>query len=319
VAVETLYVSYKDKAEFFLVYIREAHPDIRQGGKEIGKAESIEEKAILASKCVSELKLTMPALIDDMEGTVERAYRGWPDRMCIVDLDGKVKYYSERGPFGFKPDEGEKALRELLGKGGRINGPVIAGAEKQKLAVKEAAKDKWSRVVRELRGCVTVNSHKLTIGKTFIANIQIQNLGYDRLYLYYIDVYEAQPLDIMGKNGDSVKGVIKVMYKLPPEDGRSFHPIEPGGIFERQLEGRLVLKVPKGLGAESQQDKKQLVLDFGDIEYPLGTGGEFEVAFVLKVDEQATALGEKLGKKPVWEGDLRLEIGAMEFRADKRQ
>lgn len=305
--------------EFFLVYIREAHPDIKQGGKEIGKAENLEEKAILASKCVSELKLTMPALIDDIEGTVEQAYRGWPDRMCIVDLDGKVAYYGKRGPFGFKPDEAQDALKVLLSKGGRVTGEVVTEQTKDLLESDKDKEPNWSRIVTGLRGCATVNSHKLTIGKQFIVKIKIQNLSYDPLYLYYIDVYKAQPLDITSKDGDFVKGAIKVMYKLPPEDGRSFHLLKAGGVFKTQLKGHLVWKVPQGLGAESQRDRKQLVLDFNDIEYPLGDGGKFEVAFVLKVDEQGRELGEKVGKKPVWVGDLRLEIGEMEFNAGKRQ
>jgi len=302
-----------------LIYIREAHPDIKQGDKEIGEAESLEEKAILASKCVSELKLTMPALIDDMEGTVEQTYQGWPDRMCIVDLDGKVAYYGKRGPFGFKPDEARESLKVLLSKGGRLTSGVVAEETRDRLESDKDKEPNWSRVVTGMRGCATTNSHNFTIGKEFIVKIKIQNLGYDPLYLYYIDVYKAQALDITSKDGDSVNGVIKVMYKLPPEDGRSFHLLKAGGVFETQLKGYLVWKVPQGLGAESQRDRKQLVLDFNDMEYPLGDGGKFEVAFVLKVDEQGRELGEKVGKKPVWVGDLRLEIGEMEFKFGRGQ
>jgi hypothetical protein len=113
-------VSYKDKAEFFLVYIREAHPDMKENDKEIGQPKNLEERSIVASKCVSELKLSVPIIIDSMDGVVEKAYRGWPDRMCIVDLDGKVAYYGAKGPKGFKPKEGEEALKKLLANGGRI-------------------------------------------------------------------------------------------------------------------------------------------------------------------------------------------------------
>ena len=113
-------MSYKDKAEFFLVYIREAHPEIKENDKAIGQPKTLEERTILASKCVSELKLSLPIIIDTMDGAVEKAYRGWPDRMCIVDLDGKVAYYGRRGPGGFKPKEGEEALKKLLANDGRI-------------------------------------------------------------------------------------------------------------------------------------------------------------------------------------------------------
>jgi len=89
-------------------------------GKIDGPPANIEERAILATKCVSELKLSLPVLIDKMDGVAEKAYKGRPDRICIVDLDGKVAYYSKRGPRGFKPDEAEEALKKLLGSGGRI-------------------------------------------------------------------------------------------------------------------------------------------------------------------------------------------------------
>jgi hypothetical protein len=308
-------VSYKDKAEFFLVYIREAHPDIKQEGKEIGRPKDINERAILATKCVSELKLSIPALIDDMDGTVGSAYSGWPDRMCIVDLEGKVAYYGKRGPFGFKPDEGEKALKGLLGRGGRVTGQAVTEEDDAESGAKEVKKLKWSKMVEGLRGLATVNSSKIAVGESLTVNIKIHNLGYDPAYLYYIDVYKAAKLDIRAKNGDTVKAVRKVDYKLPAEDGRNFHLIEPGGMFETQIKGRLS-KVSKKTDSKGQ--KKQFVLDFGDIEYPMGDSGKFEAAFVLEVDEQAAKLGEKMGKKPVWVGDLRLEIGSLELGDDRK-
>jgi hypothetical protein len=54
-----------------------------------------------------------------MEGVAEKAYKGRPDRICIVDLDGKVAYYSKRGPRGFKPKEAEEALKKVLANAGR--------------------------------------------------------------------------------------------------------------------------------------------------------------------------------------------------------
>lgn len=116
-------MSYKDKAQFLLVYIAEAHPDMLKRRAVEGITErpkDINERAILATKCVSELKLSMPVLLDSMDGVAEKAYRGRPDRICIVDLDGKVAYYSARGPWGFKPKEAEEALKKLLAEGGRI-------------------------------------------------------------------------------------------------------------------------------------------------------------------------------------------------------
>lgn len=118
--MENLYVSYKDKVEFFLVYISEAHPKRLEGDIE-GQPKNIEQRVILATKCVSELNLSLPVLIDTMDGVAEKAYKGWPDRICVVDIDGKVAYYSERGPAGFKPKDAEAAIKKLLGRNGRAS------------------------------------------------------------------------------------------------------------------------------------------------------------------------------------------------------
>ena len=118
-----MYVSYKDKAQFFLIYITEAHPELLKSASVegiTGNPENISQRAILATKCVSELKLSLPVLLDSMEGVAEKAYKGRPDRICIVDIDGKVAYYSDRGPHGFKPKEAEEALKEILTNNGKM-------------------------------------------------------------------------------------------------------------------------------------------------------------------------------------------------------
>lgn len=111
--MENLYVSYKDKVQFFLVYISEAHPK-KLKGEFGGQPSNIEQRSILATRCVSELKLSLPVLMDTMDGVAEKAYKGRPDRMCVVDIDGKVGYYSRRGPKGFKPKEAEAVIKKLL-------------------------------------------------------------------------------------------------------------------------------------------------------------------------------------------------------------
>jgi len=98
------------------VYISEAHPN-RLKGTDMSLPKNIGDRAILATKCISELKLSLPVLIDTMDGVAETAYKGWPDRICMVDIDGKIAYYSERGPKGFKPKEAEVAIKKLLAPG----------------------------------------------------------------------------------------------------------------------------------------------------------------------------------------------------------
>ncbi len=57
----------------------------------------------------------MPALIDGLDDAVNTAYEGWPDRLYLVGKDGRIVMRGDRGPFGFKPDLLEGAIRAELG------------------------------------------------------------------------------------------------------------------------------------------------------------------------------------------------------------
>jgi hypothetical protein len=66
-----------------------------------------------ANSCVRKLGIEIPALVDDMQDTAERAYTGWPDRLYVINRDGRVAYKSKAGPFGFHPDEMAQALAKI--------------------------------------------------------------------------------------------------------------------------------------------------------------------------------------------------------------
>ena len=85
---------------------------------------TLAERAAVAKKCLDDMKLSMPCILDDMQNTTENAYQAWPDRICIVDLEGKVAYYGGPGPGGFKPREAEEALKAMLANGGKTVAPA---------------------------------------------------------------------------------------------------------------------------------------------------------------------------------------------------
>ena len=58
--------------------------------------------------------MTIPMVVDDIDDRVGEAYSAFPDRLYVIDRDGKVAYKSGRGPFGFIPREMEQALLLLL-------------------------------------------------------------------------------------------------------------------------------------------------------------------------------------------------------------
>ena len=64
--------------------------------------------------CVVKLGIKFPAVVDSFDNATERAYTGWPDRLYVIDRDGRVAYKSAPGPFGFKPSGVEETLKKLV-------------------------------------------------------------------------------------------------------------------------------------------------------------------------------------------------------------
>lgn len=106
-----------------LVYIREAHPDsvlfIPDSGKEVLKkitqTDSLDKRVENAEICLTALKLSVPTVIDREDNKANLAYAGWPDRMYVVGVDGRIAYRGGPGPGGFKPQEVEGWLKTNLG------------------------------------------------------------------------------------------------------------------------------------------------------------------------------------------------------------
>jgi hypothetical protein len=105
-----------------VVYIEEAHPtdgwQMPSNLKEhvlVASAKSFAQRDGAADVCVVKLGIKIPALVDDMQDTTERAYTGWPDRLYVIDPEGRVAYKSKAGPFGFHPDQMAKVLRSVVG------------------------------------------------------------------------------------------------------------------------------------------------------------------------------------------------------------
>jgi len=52
---------------------------------------------------MAKLDIKLPCLVDDLDNATGDAYAAWPDRIFIVDEQGKIAVRAERGPWGFKP------------------------------------------------------------------------------------------------------------------------------------------------------------------------------------------------------------------------
>ena len=116
-AIDALQKRYGDKAQFLLVYVREAHPTAgwrMESNDRVGivadQPTEFDGRADLAHRACSLLKATMPVLVDEIDDRVNEAYSAVPSRHYVIDAEGKVAYKGGRGPFGFKPGELEQAL-----------------------------------------------------------------------------------------------------------------------------------------------------------------------------------------------------------------
>lgn len=77
---------------------------------------TIAERSSVAASCVKNLGIKIPALVDDLKNSTERAYTAWPDRLYLVDAEGRVAYKSDPGPFGFDAKRLEAELVGLIRK-----------------------------------------------------------------------------------------------------------------------------------------------------------------------------------------------------------
>lgn len=76
----------------------------------------LSERREVAGVCMAKLDLEpIPALVDDVGDQVNAAYGAWPDRLYLIGADGTIVYQGRPGPFGFRPDELEAAIRRELG------------------------------------------------------------------------------------------------------------------------------------------------------------------------------------------------------------
>ena len=107
--------------QFYVVYIQEAHPSDgwqvevnKREGVIFNQPETIAERVEVAAACSLRLDLSIPTLLDEMTNEVDEAFAALPDRLYLIDGEGRIIYRSEGGPMGFKPEEFEDAIKRHL-------------------------------------------------------------------------------------------------------------------------------------------------------------------------------------------------------------
>ena len=134
--MERFYQKYKSKAEIFIVYIREAHPEDgwqsranSRDGVLFTQPKTFQARCSVATAFLKDRKVTIPCLLDDMNATAQNAYSAWPERIYVIDIDGKIARKGNPGPWGFSVSDAEKNLEKILANKGKMTDAQKKAAE----------------------------------------------------------------------------------------------------------------------------------------------------------------------------------------------
>lgn len=121
-ALARLHDAYAGRVAFFIVYVREAHPEDgwvlaenRREGIAIDDPSDAAARGEVAGACATRHAIDIPVLVDHVDDAIARRYGGWPDRLALIGRDGRVAYIGGPGPGGFVVSELEAAIVRELG------------------------------------------------------------------------------------------------------------------------------------------------------------------------------------------------------------
>lgn len=118
--VRNLTLKYAGQVDLLHVYVREAHPkdEWSWGGDVIScsirQPRTIDERLAIARRFAGDYQVD-PAMIvvDPMTNEIERHYKGWPERLYVLDR-GTIVFVGQPGPFGYIPEEVDRFLATYL-------------------------------------------------------------------------------------------------------------------------------------------------------------------------------------------------------------
>lgn len=111
---------FSDRVRFLCVYIKEAHPtDGSQSPDNIDdevlftQPTTENERAAVAAVCMLRFHFSFPMVLDDMTDVVGSTYMAMPERLYVLDAEGRVAWKCGLGPHLFDPDGFEAKIKEL--------------------------------------------------------------------------------------------------------------------------------------------------------------------------------------------------------------
>jgi hypothetical protein len=122
VRLDSIAKEFGDRVEFLCVYIKEAHPtDGSQSPPNIDddvlftQPTTEDERAEVAAACMLRFNFSFPMVLDNMTNEAEGKYKAMPERLYVLDANGRVTWKCGLGPHLFDPDGFEQAVKALAG------------------------------------------------------------------------------------------------------------------------------------------------------------------------------------------------------------
>lgn len=116
--IEKIREDFRDRVEMVLVYIKEAHPGDEwqmdsnvESNVVFDQPKTFEARMDVARTFVDRMKVETETFVDDVRNTAMACYAAWPERIYVIDREGRIVYKGGVGPFYFEPAK----LREVLG------------------------------------------------------------------------------------------------------------------------------------------------------------------------------------------------------------
>jgi len=66
---------------------------------------SLEDRLAIARDFVARHEYSIPLAVDGMDNQADALYAGWPERLYVIDAEGRIAYKGKTGPFGYHPEE----------------------------------------------------------------------------------------------------------------------------------------------------------------------------------------------------------------------
>lgn len=80
----------------------------------VADPKTLAERQKVAREFAAQFRFTLPILVDNIADDAEQIFAAWPDRIYVLDAEGRVAYKGGPGPRGFDVGAARTALERLL-------------------------------------------------------------------------------------------------------------------------------------------------------------------------------------------------------------